>query len=98
MTPAANTPLGPPDLSTDEGRAAYRMELRRVGFWPYSLGMGLIIAGALTLLWMKFGSHAGPNPRLWTAAMGVLSVGWVLFVVALLMRNRYHRRRLAGGA
>ena len=85
----------PPDLSTEEGRAAYQMGLRKAGFWPRQIGYGLVIAGALALLWMKFG-HGPQNPRLWTAAMAVLSAGWVLLIVAILMRSRF-RRRLGNG-
>ena len=36
-----------PDLNTEEGRAAYRRELRRVA-WPIRWGgLGLIVLGAL---------------------------------------------------
>jgi hypothetical protein len=85
----------PPDLSTDEGRAAYRLEMRKAGFWPRQIGYGLIIASVITLAWFKFG-HAPVNPQAWTAAMVVLGFGWVLLIVAILMRSRF-RRRLGNG-
>ena len=86
----------PPDFSTPEGVAAYRSELRKQGFWPRQIGYGLVIAAAITLVWMRWG-HGPQNPHLWTAAMGVMVVGWVLLIVAILMRSRYHRRRLRDG-
>jgi hypothetical protein len=92
---APGTPAPPPDIDDPDGRAAYREELRKVGFWPRSMGMGLILAGFISLAMMKWGG-VPPNPRLGVASWAVLAAGWVLFVVAMLMRNRYHRRRLAG--
>ena len=88
--------MSAPDFSTPEGAAAYRAELRKAGFWPRQIGYGLVIAGALTLAWIRWG-HGPHSQNLWTAAMGVMGVGWVLLIVAILMRSRYHRRRLSGG-
>jgi hypothetical protein len=87
--------MSAPDFSTPEGAAAYREELRKVGFWPRQIGYGLVIAGAITLFWMRWG-HGPQNQQLWTAAMAVMVAGWVLLIVAILMRSRYHRRRLGG--
>ncbi|HWE45395.1 MAG TPA: hypothetical protein VG407_05150 [Caulobacteraceae bacterium] len=86
--------MSPPDLSTEEGRAAYKLEVRKAGFWPRQIGFGLVIAAVVALLWFKFG-HAPVNPRAWTAVMGVMCAGWMLLIVAILMRSRY-RRRLRG--
>ena len=83
--------MSPPDLSTEEGREAYRTELRKAGFWPRQIGYGLVIAGAITVLWLKYG-HQAPNPRLETAALAVCGIGWLLLIVAILMRSRYRRR------
>jgi hypothetical protein len=86
----------PPDLSTEEGRAAYKEELRAVAFWPRQIGLGLVIAAALALMYVRFG-NGGPNPRLEGASLAVMAVGWLLLVVAFVWRNRYHRRRVSGG-
>ena len=48
----------PPDLSTEEGRTAYRLELRKAGFWPRQIGYGLVIAGAITVLWLRWDTMA----------------------------------------
>ena len=73
----------------------YSEGLRKAGFWPRQIGYGLIIAGAITVLWLKFGGHP-ENPQLWTAAFVVLGIGWVLVILAMLLRTRYHRRLLGG--
>ncbi|HEY3812579.1 MAG TPA: hypothetical protein VGL66_05095 [Caulobacteraceae bacterium] len=85
----------PPDLSTPEGAAAYRAELRAAGFWPRQIGYGLVIAAAITLIWMRWG-HGSQSKTLCTAAMAVMAVGWVLLITAILMRSRYNRRRMRG--
>ena len=84
----------PPDLSTEEGRAAWRDELRAVAFWPRTAGLGLIFGSGAVLLWTRYVSHT-PNPTLTNAAFVTLALGWALFLVAFVMRNRYQRRRLS---
>jgi hypothetical protein len=94
ITPLA-TPAPAPDISTPEGLAVYRAEFRKVAFWPRQVGLGLIIAGALGVCYVRWGGH-GPNPNLYTASMVVLACGWLLMIAAFLMRSRYHRRRMNG--
>jgi hypothetical protein len=84
----------PPDLSTDEGRAAWRAELRAVAFWPRILGVSLIFGSGLVIVWNRFFAHA-PNRDAISASYVVLAVGWLLFAIALLIRSRYQRRRLS---
>ena len=82
--------MSAPDLSTPEGRAAYRAELRRVAR-PWRLaGLGFVVVGALLAL--------GAYPD-WVITLGwiCLGAGWVAIAVALVQRNRYHRRRISGG-
>ena len=84
---------GPLDLNTEEGRAAYRVELRRVA-WPVrATGFALVVLGAMGVLAPRWIS-AWPN-SLVTVSWGVLAIGWVLFITAIDMRTRNHRRRLA---
>jgi hypothetical protein len=82
----------PLDLNTEEGRAAYRVELRRVA-WPLrAAGFGLVLLGALGVLaprWIPTWPQS-----LGTISWMVLAAGWVLFITAIVMRTRYHRRRL----
>ncbi|RZJ39889.1 MAG: hypothetical protein EON87_19145 [Brevundimonas sp.] len=83
----------PLDLNTEEGRSAYRVELRRVA-WPIRIsGFALVILGALAVLAPRWIS-AWPN-SLVAIGWGVLVLGWVLFITAIVLRTRYHRRRLA---
>ncbi len=85
-----------PDLSTPEGIAAYRQELRGVAR-PYRWGgLLLIVLAALMVMgsrqgWFDLG-ETGVN-----IGYGLLAVGWGLVLVGILMRTRYHRRRLGEG-
>ena len=85
-----------PNLDTDEGRAAYRAELRRVG-WPYRWGgMALIVVAAGLVLFARQGRF-GLTEDAVTVAYGVLAVGWVLVIGSIFMRTRHHKRRMAEG-
>lgn len=86
------TPL--PDLSTEEGRAEYRRELRRVAL-PYRWGgLAMIVLAALIVV----GASRGVLPE--QAVMGgyvLLAWGWALVILAVYLRTRHHKRRLAEG-
>jgi len=85
-----------PDLNTEEGRAAYRRELRRVA-WPMRWGgLGLIVLAAVVILAARQGLF-GLGDAAVTVAYGLLAAGWALWVVAIFVRTRHHRRRLAEG-
>lgn len=85
-----------PDLDTDEGRLAHRKELRRVA-WPVRLGgLALIVLGGLLGLGARTG-FLGINNRVMPFAYAALALGWALFLAAIFIRTRYHRRRLAEG-
>ncbi len=85
-----------PDLNTEAGRAAYRRELRRVA-WPMRLGgLGLIVLAAALILASRqnlFGLGEGAV----MVAYGLLAAGWALWVAAVFIRTRHHKRRLAEG-
>ncbi|MBS0296136.1 MAG: hypothetical protein JSR45_07475 [Proteobacteria bacterium] len=84
------------DLSTPEGRAAYRAELRQVAFWPRMAGFGLIIGAALVLVWnLRF--SGAPSSDLTVASYVAMGLGWALVLIAIVLRTRYHRRRLSDG-
>ena len=85
----------PLDLSSEEGRTAYRLELRRVAVWPRMAGFGLILGGALVLFWnLRF--SGAPDQTLTIATYGAIGLGWALVLVAIFLRSRYQRRRLSG--
>ena len=85
-----------PDLNTDEGRAAYRAEIKAVGR-PLRLGgLVLILLGAGYVLATR--SEVVPLIEpLMLVAYGFVAAGWVLFLTATYLRTRYHKRRLAEG-
>ena len=85
-----------PDLNTDEGRAAYRAEIKAVGR-PLRLGgLVLILLGAGYVVATRY--DALPlNETLMLVAYGAVAAGWVLFLTATYLRTRHHKRRLAEG-
>lgn len=83
--------MSAPDLSTEEGRAAYRAELRRVA-WP--LRLGGLLAIVLGAVWLTLSDGALQGPVL-VLAYGLLAVGWGLILTSILLRTRHHRRRMA---
>ena len=85
-----------PDLNTEEGRAAYRKELRRVA-WPVRWGgLGLIVMGALFTLAVTRGMFGLPENAV-VVGYGLVAVGWMLVIAAVFLRTRHHRRRLMEG-
>ena len=85
-----------PDLDTDDGRAAYRKELRRVAMPVRWGGLGLIVLGAVLALMARTGT-LGLDNTVMPAAYAALAFGWVLVLAAIVIRTRHHRRRLAEG-
>lgn len=85
-----------PDLNSEDGRAAYRRELRRVA-WPIRWGgLGLIVLGALLALGARQGVM-GLDNGVMTFAYGCLAVGWAMVLAAIFMRTQHHKRRLREG-
>lgn len=86
--------MTPPDLSTEDGRAAYRRELRRVGWrWRWS-GPGLIVLAAIWVALARDGAQAWAEQGV-IVAYGLLAAGWVMVISSIAMRTRHHRRRMA---
>ncbi|WP_420469503.1 MULTISPECIES: hypothetical protein [unclassified Brevundimonas] len=85
-----------PDLDTDEGRAAYRAEVKAVGR-PFRLaGLVLILLGAGYVIATRY--DALPvTQSLMLVAYGFVAAGWALFLYATWLRTRHHKRRLAEG-
>jgi len=89
------TTQAPIDLSTAEGRDAYRAELRSVGRLARFFGFIIVIAGAGLLLTAK--SADAPPEWLLNIAWALLGSGWLVLGSAFVQRMLYHRRRMAGG-
>ena len=86
--------MTPPDLNTDEGRAAYRKELRGVGCPLRAGGLAMVVGAALLILISRQGT-VGP----WAVNVSyfMLAAGWAMVIAAIWMRTRHHKRRLAEG-
>ncbi len=85
-----------PDLETEEGRAAYRKELRRVG-WPIRWGgLAFITLGAGLALGSRYGTW-GLNNEALPFAYGSLALGWAMVLAAIYIRTQHHKRRLREG-
>lgn len=86
--------MAPPDLNTDEGRAAYRKELRGVGRPLRAGGLAMVVGAALLILISRQGT-VGP----WAVNVSylMLAAGWAMVIAAIWMRTRHHKRRLAEG-
>ena len=76
-----------PDLNTDEGRAAYRKELRQVGRPLRFTGLALIVAAAVVVFWPTGEGGWPPIQQLTLAAIATIFVlasvwlrdlGWLL--------------------
>jgi hypothetical protein len=88
--------MSAPDLDTEEGRAAYRKELRRVG-WPIRwAGLALITLGAGIALGSRYGTWGLTNEAL-PFAYGALALGWAMVLAAIYIRTQHHKRRLREG-
>ncbi len=85
-----------PDLNTEEGRAAYRKELRGVALPIRLAGFLLIVAGGAVALMVRFGV-LGLDNSVMPVCYAALGFGWALFLAAIVIRTRYHKRRLAEG-
>ena len=82
-----------PDLSTPEGRAASKAELRTVAV-PWRVGgVALILVAAIVLVSAK-GQNMGLGSPLMIAGFAILAMGWILAFVGIYLRARYHARRL----
>lgn len=85
-----------PDLETPEGQAAYRAELKRVG-WKFRLaGLVLIVIAALLVVIARDGKF-GLTEDAVKLAYGLLFIGWGLVITAIFQRTRHHKRRMAEG-
>ncbi|RZJ01866.1 MAG: hypothetical protein EON90_00685 [Brevundimonas sp.] len=88
--------MSAPDLDTEEGRAAYRKELRRVGLPIRLAGLALITIGAGLALGSRYGTLGLTNEVL-PFAYGALALGWALVLAAIYIRAQHHKRRLREG-
>lgn len=84
--------MAAPDLRDPAARAAYRRELQGVARGPRYAGVAFAVIGALlavirALYWRDM-------PKL--LPMLVIAAAFILMSIAILIRTRYHARRMAG--
>ena len=75
-----------PDLSDPQQRKAYRAELRRVYRGWRWLGLALVVAGVAAM----FVGGGGFN----TLSLALLGIGWAILIAVIVLRTRYHQRRM----
>ncbi|QUT06003.1 hypothetical protein KFK14_00370 [Sphingobium phenoxybenzoativorans] len=87
-----------PDLTTKEGRKAYKHELRMVAVRPRRVGLLLLGVAMILAALPLSGVHSllGWSPRF--LALGAVALATPFLVAAALLRGRYHKRRLNGEA
>ena len=85
-----------PDLDTPEGRAAYRAELKRVG-WKLRLGGFVLVVVAALVVTLSRDGKLGLTEDAVKVAYGLLFAGWALVITAIFQRTRHHKRRMAEG-
>lgn len=83
-----------PDLDTEDGRAAYRVELRRVALPIRWGGLALIVVAALIVTAVSQGWTGLPQSAV-VVGYGLLATGWAMVIAAVFLRTRHHRRRMA---
>ena len=83
-----------PDLETEEGRAAYRAELRKVALPLRWAGLAMILLAAVFCVGASRGFMGLPEGSV-VIGYGLLAGGWALVIATTYLRNRHHRRRMA---
>lgn len=88
-----------PDLSTREGRKAYRHELRMVAVRPRRYGLWLLTAGLL-LLPVPSALDVHSLFGLWPPMLGAVCIiaAVPLLTASVFLRRRYARQRASGQA
>jgi hypothetical protein len=72
-------------------RIAYLDALKKVGYWPRTLGFAFCLVGAILLIYASYKVPGGAFSSFGYTALGVIVVGWALFAYSLIARTRYVR-------
>jgi polyferredoxin len=88
--------MPPPDLSSPEGRLAYRAELSRVARPLRWTGLTAIAAAAVAVWWVRAEGQDVAHTPVGLIAVVVMLLGWLLVALAIAQRTAYHRRRMNG--
>lgn len=87
-----------PDLSSKEGLRAYRLELRTIAVLPRKIGMLLLMLGVGFLMLPAIGVHEVDGWSPVFVGLMMAGVAWLFLGFAIIVRMRYHRHRMRGGA
>ena len=87
-----------PDLSNPAERRAYRRELRAYRRPTRLAGLAIVIAGLAMIFWPRISGRWVTVGSLPLEQVGwiVVLAGWVVLVTVIVLRTRYHRRRMSG--
>jgi uncharacterized membrane protein HdeD (DUF308 family) len=84
--------IPPPDLTTAEGRAAYRAELRGIARPIRYMGVILMLAGLGLVLFRHFSMPTLPS----ILPLVFIILGVLHMLAGIVVRLRYHQRRMSG--
>jgi hypothetical protein len=84
-----------PDLSTPEGRAAWRRELRGVALPWRVAGMAMVVIGAIGLFWFGRGPERATDSDGGLVSLALIGAGWVVLVAAIVKRSLYNKARMS---
>lgn len=88
--------MSAPDLKSPEGLRAYRSELWRVARWWRWSGLALVAVAAIGFYWTSKEHRPLLGSPLGIATVTGLAIGWGLAIIGIVIRTRYHKRRMAG--
>ena len=72
-------------------RIAYIDTIRKLAYWPRTLGFAFSLVGAILLIYASYRVPGGAFSPFGYTALGVIVVGWGLFAYSLIVRTRYVR-------
>ena len=85
-----------PELNDPAARAAYRRELRRVAIPWRAFGFALVVGGTTGMVLYGRAPQAITDTIEGDVSLAAVALGWILLIVAIVKRTRYHKTRMAG--
>ena len=89
-----------PDLSNPAERRAYRRELMAYRRSTRLIGLAIVIGGLLMVAWPRVTGRWVMVGSLSLELIGWIAIvlGWAVLVAVIVLRTRYHRRRMGRAA
>jgi hypothetical protein len=79
------------EIGEIQRRLAYLQTVRKVGYWPRTIGFACCLVGAILLIWASQNVPGGAFSPFGYTALSVIFAGWGLFGYSLIVRTRYVR-------